>query len=130
MKTKKQIQILDPVALLADRPVDKLVRGQVGALDARGIPSITDDADVAAYTAWTGGVLSFRGVPLGRITRELERWYDVSIQLRDPALASKVLAVTFDNQQLDDAMQVLAKTADLQYARTGRSVTLTPRRAR
>ncbi|HVP83713.1 MAG TPA: DUF4926 domain-containing protein [Rhizomicrobium sp.] len=32
MKTKKQIQILNPVALLADRPMDKLVRGQVGTV--------------------------------------------------------------------------------------------------
>jgi transmembrane sensor len=100
--------------------------GQVSVLGAGDRPTVTPAADLAAYTGWTSGVLTFRGARLRDITHVLERWYDVDIQLSDPSLDTLMFAVTITQQPVDDAMQLLASTAGLRYTRHGRVVTLMP----
>jgi transmembrane sensor len=103
-----------------------IASGQVSVLGTGARPTVTAVSDLAAYTGWTSGVLTFRGARLRDIAHVLERWYDVDIHLSDPSLGTLMFAVTITQQPVDDAMQLLASTAGLRYTRHGRVVTLMP----
>jgi ferric-dicitrate binding protein FerR (iron transport regulator) len=103
-----------------------LVRGDLGRIDVSGVPIVQHNVDVASYTAWTAGKLTFRATPLAAVTHELERWYDIQITVADPSAASVPVTMTFDDVSVDAALQRLSDALNMRYARTGKSVRLTP----
>jgi transmembrane sensor len=45
---------------------------------------IVDHADVAAATAWKNGRIVFHEADMGTVLREIERWYDIDVEIRSP----------------------------------------------
>lgn len=105
-----------------------LTRGQLGRLDSSGHVSVARDVDVKAYLAWTQGHIAFRDTPFARVARELERWYDIEIEITDSSLARAPLIASFDSQPLDDVLSVVSRSLDARYTRQGRLVKFSPRR--
>ena len=105
-----------PALLLGARDLGRLERGG-GATVRRGV-------DVARQLAWTRGVLSFDGTPLGEVVRTLERWYNVEIRVADSALAARRLTATFQNESIDLVLQRIALTVGLRVERADGSVIL------
>jgi transmembrane sensor len=107
-----------------------LARGQAARVDAAGRVEVHDQVDIASRLGWTEGRLLFRKTPLYAVRSELERWYDVQIELPDSKLADVEVTATFDNEALEPVLQTLAKLLDLEYTRLGSTVRfqLEPRR--
>lgn len=101
-----------------------LKRGQRGDIDGSGIVIVTPNVDVDAYLDWRNGRLELRHVPLVRAIRDLERWYGVTITLSDSSLAQISVKASFSNESLDDALDILASTLGIRYARQGTQVRL------
>jgi transmembrane sensor len=97
--------------------------GELGRLDDHGVP-VVEQADTAAYFAWTRGVLVFDGTPLREALPQLSRWYDLDFRLADSSLASIPLSGTLDRTLTGDRLELLAASLGLQQARSGRVVTL------
>ena len=121
------------VALRADaanarKDVVSLTPGQLGRLHGDGRVSMADGVEVEAYLSWTRGHIAFRDKPFAQVARELERWYDVEIEIADSSLARAPLIASFDNQPLDEVLRVLSRSLDARYTRQGRLVTFSPRR--
>lgn len=102
-----------------------LVRGEAAELDRAGRIEVRRQVDVASRLAWTEGRLVFQLTPLSAVREELERWYDIEIELPASALAVVVTA-TFDNEPLEPVLQRLSRLLDLDYIRTGSSVRFLP----
>lgn len=121
------------VALRADaanarKDVVSLTPGQLGRLHGDGRVSMADGVDVEAFLSWTRGHVAFKDQPFAQVARELERWYDVKIEIADSALAHAPLIASFDNQPLDEVLRVLSRSLNAGYTREGRVVRFSPRR--
>ena len=96
----------------------------LGRLDSSGVATVRRGVDVGRYLAWTRGVLSFDGTPLGEVVRTLERWYNVEIRVADSALAARRLTATFQNESIDLVLQRIALTVGLRVERADGPVIL------
>ncbi|VAW18279.1 Putative anti-sigma factor [hydrothermal vent metagenome] len=82
-----------------------------------------DKVDVQLHTAWRKGKFLFKDADLFMIFKELERIYDVSIQLEDPSIGSIRMRGMFEyNHNIVDALCKIEKTTNLKYQIQGRVV--------
>jgi transmembrane sensor len=99
-------------------------------LDSGGGATVVRGVPLANYLAWTRGALLFDDAPLTRVIAQLERWYDLDIEMDDPALAGERVTISFMTKSADEAVKALAQVLDVHTTRTGRMVRFVPVRAR
>ena len=102
-----------------------LTAGQLGRIDSVGAPTVETNVRVDRWTAWTAGSLVLEGVTLGDAIPQIERWYDATITVADPALARKRVTARFHDETLPQTLDALALALGARWERTGRSITLT-----
>lgn len=105
-------------------PAVQLHAGQSGRLGRDG--GLVVGAASPASLAWVTGTLQFNDAPLTEAVLELERWYDVTIQL-DPALSTRRLSARFEAQPLEQLLTPLGLALNARVLRNGASITLVPR---
>lgn len=66
-----------------------------------------ESTDNSSETAWTKGVLMFRGESLHKINKELERKYDVHISMNCPNIEYDSFTGSFDNKPLSEVLDNL-----------------------
>lgn len=71
--------------------------------------------DPAKYNAWTEGKLVFRGDPMAEVSRRIERWYNVKVNIADRELEKYSFRATFQDDTLEDVLRFLAMTSPLSY---------------
>ena len=107
-----------------------LTRGDLARLDPAGQVRVERGVDVARYLAWTQGRLEFVNAPLREVLPELARWYDLDIRLADSALAGRPLTASLGTESAAEMLRLLEASLDVRVGRTGRVVTLQPKRSR
>src|ERR1044071_6302467 len=112
----------EPV-LVTLRPRERAVLDSAGA-------KVTREIRLANYLAWTRGALLFDDVPLTRVIAQLERWYDLEIEIDDPVLARERVTISFMTRSADEAVKALAQVLDVRASRTGRVVRFVSLRSR
>ncbi len=103
-----------------------LEAGQVAQLKETGQLEIRRLANLDAYVGWAEGRLVFERTPLREVARTLARWYDLEIQLEDPALGARRLTATFEEAPAYQVLQIIAATMNLEVVRDAKD----PRRIR
>jgi transmembrane sensor len=98
--------------------------GMVGTVDAAGVTALRSDSDTARYNAFARGQMLFVRTPLHAVITELDRWYDVDIQVSDSALAGRRITATLDDQTLPDLLAQLSVTLNVRVSREGRVIVL------
>jgi transmembrane sensor len=78
--------------------------------------------DPSTYTAWTEGKLVFRGDPMSELTRRIERWYNVKINIANEELEKYTFHATFQDDTLEDVLRFLCLTSPIRYKITPRKV--------
>jgi transmembrane sensor len=96
--------------------------GELGRIAADGAP-LVEQADTAAYFAWTTGTLVFDGTPLREALPQLSRWYDLDFHLADSSLGSIPLSGRLDQTLTPSRLDLLAGSVGLEQVRRGRMVT-------
>ena len=114
---------------LADSGAPAQVVGPRERVTVRGSAvRVERGVDVDALTGWTDGRLDFDAVPLRRVVPELERWFQVRIELSDPALGDRRLTASFRNESLDETLRSVATLVEADVRRVGSRVEFsTPR---
>jgi transmembrane sensor len=97
--------------------------GQLGRLGAGQEPTV-EQADTAAWFAWTEGRLVFDGTPLRDALPQLSRWFDLDFRLADSALGDVPLTATLRTRPTTDVLNNLAASLGMKQRRDGRIVTL------
>lgn len=90
---------------------------------SRGSLTVHHNVSLDRYHAWTEGRLVFEATPMEAVARELERWFDVQIHFADRALEDRRLTGEFDDQSLDNILNIIAFTLDARFEREGKKVT-------
>ena len=66
-------------------------------------------------TAWVKNKLIFRSKKFDELSREMERWYGITIQVQDSAILNERFTGTFNNESLDKALDALMLSYPFQY---------------
>jgi len=104
-----------------------LTRGDFARLPAAGRAVVRRNVNVERYLGWTRGELVFERTPLPAVVEELERWYDVDIQLASRDLESRLLTGTFRDKPIPDVLTLIASSLDLTVSRSGQRYLLADR---
>jgi transmembrane sensor len=105
-----------------DVPPVTLAPGDLGQLDSTGQIQLEHGVDVTRYLGWSEGRLQYQLAPLDEIIADLDRWYDVDIQLADSSLNSTRVTMSVTGKSVDDVMTVLAAALALHVERKGRVI--------
>lgn len=86
--------------------------GEQASLNTDSHQLLVSKVNTKLYTNWKDGRLEFKGEALGEVALKLERWYNVSINIQDPALADyRISGTVLRNkpvQQIIQAFEFLA----------------------
>lgn len=66
--------------------------------------------DMDAFTGWKDGKLLFRNEQFSDIVNDLERWYNVDIELKDPSLGRLNLYATFVDESIEQVFTILSSS--------------------
>lgn len=77
--------------------------------------SVVTAADPSKYKAWTDGKLVFRGDEMAEVARRIERWYNIRVELADKELEQFSFRATFEDDPLDEVLELLSMTSPIQY---------------
>ncbi len=67
------------------------------------------------YTAWIKGKLIFRDEPMNEVVSKLNHWYNAEIVITNPAISQYTYTATFQNESLDQVLELLKISAPLEY---------------
>jgi len=97
-----------------------------GVIASSGSATVTTRVSLEHYLAWTRGTLRFDDAPLLSVLAQLERWYDLDIQIADPSLRQERLTIAFTTESADEAVTALARVLGVRFTRADRVVRLVP----
>jgi ferric-dicitrate binding protein FerR (iron transport regulator) len=66
-------------------------------------------------TAWVNNKLIFRGKTFEELSRDIERWFNVTVQVQDTAILSKRFTGTISNETITDALDALSYSYPFHY---------------
>ncbi|MDX9881021.1 MAG: DUF4974 domain-containing protein [Prolixibacteraceae bacterium] len=67
------------------------------------------------YTGWTNGKMVFSDDPIQKVIQRMENWYNVKIRLEDKQLEKYRFTGTFENEPLEEILNVFGLTSPLKY---------------
>ena len=76
---------------------------------------LLEKANVEIATAWTENKLVFVKERFGDIKTKIERWYGVTIEVKDPEILDYRFTGTFEKQTFEQAMNALSKAASCKF---------------
>lgn len=123
IKGKEQVQVsvvTGKVAFQSDKNASSLVQLSKG--EQASFDKLTENISKQPYTdenfmAWETGILTFRNAALIQVAKVMSESYSTSIEV-DPSLQKRVITVTFNNQSLNEALEIMKITlnVDIQYS--------------
>lgn len=81
--------------------------GQQAKVDHKGQMQVIKDADVLAELAWKNGLFNFAGSDLKNIMRQLERWYNITVDYAPGLPDYHFGGQTYMNVSLSEVLKVL-----------------------
>lgn len=69
------------------------------------------DVDLDRYISWKEGKLIFKNDPMGVVINTINRFYNVDIQIKDPVVKGYMYRATFDNEPLNDILNLIKMTS-------------------
>lgn len=72
------------------------------------------------YTSWKDGKLVLRNDPLPLMLKRIERWYNVKFHWTDPTLSKYRYWATFEEENLDQVLQMLSLTGPIRFEKLPR----------
>jgi len=92
-----------------------LTENQRALVSETGSISVTSGVSLDEYLGWRTGRIVFKNTPLREVTWELERRYGYPVWLLDSQLADRRLTATFQDESLEQVLDVIALSLDVGY---------------
>lgn len=71
--------------------------------------------DTEKHVAWVGGRLMFKDDAMDEVVRKLNRWFNVAIEIENPAIREYIYTATFEDESIDQILELLTLSAPLRY---------------
>ena len=66
-------------------------------------------------TSWVNNKLIFRSKTFEELSKDMERWFNVTVQVKDSAILQKKFTGTFSNESITDALYALSLSSPFEY---------------
>ena len=100
---------------LFKKPV-QLEPGQMAYFNKKSKETTVNKVDVEPYILWTRGLFSFSNTDFNRITKRLERYYDINFRYDDPMKGTIQITGKLDvTQEQEEVFEYLEKITGLQF---------------
>jgi transmembrane sensor len=112
-----QTTLLTGMVVVTDNQTGKAVSLQPGQ-QARSIGNVlkVNSVETEIFSSWKDGKLIFRNENLPMVTRRLERWYNVKIELaKDKRLSEISYTGILEMESFSEVLQLLKVTAPIDY---------------
>ena len=86
---------------------------------------IKQPIDTGKIVAWTRGELIFRDESLKDVARELERWFDIKMNVRNKKLLKCRITANFNNKSLEEILKNITEILPIDYELKDNQVALT-----
>jgi ferric-dicitrate binding protein FerR (iron transport regulator) len=113
----------DPVDHLTDPVPEERHKGIASGMAVDHIRVDLPDSE-KVETAWMYNRLAFDGENFQELATELERWYDITIVVRDEQLNHYHFSGSFTTETVEEALKDLQLTADFTYKINGKEIDL------
>ncbi len=89
--------------------------GHIALLDNESNKLTVSEVDVNKYTAWKEGKLIFKDDRMDEVVAKLNRWFNIDIQLKSPELNEYVYTATYQDETLNQILELLTISAPIKY---------------
>jgi transmembrane sensor len=115
LKPKDKISIVNKETdTAAETRVARAVNNDKPAIMVSSIQYEPTDSAVIE-TAWVNNKLIFRSKTFEELARDIERWFNVIVQVQDSSILDKKFTGTFSNESITDALDALSLTYPFHY---------------
>jgi transmembrane sensor len=88
-------------------------------------PRVQKKIDVNTVIAWKDNRLLFRDESFTEVSRKLERWYNVEIEIQDKELANALLSGIFERETIEQALEALKLATPFAYTMDKNKIIIT-----
>lgn len=96
---------------------------ELGVITGQRLRARHRNVDLTSHLAWREGRLVFENTPFQEVVRDLERWYDLQIEVRARFASIDRLNAVFEEESASEVIGDIAVALDLQYKKEGQRVT-------
>ena len=86
----------------------QLAKGYMGSVEKKNIPSSPKEVNTDYLLGWMNGILVFEKTPLYEIIGELQRFYDIKIEIINVELNDKTITASYDNSEIEDVLSSIS----------------------
>jgi ferric-dicitrate binding protein FerR (iron transport regulator) len=105
----------DDTALANPANGNHVLPGNEPMMTLRRITLYKEDTTSSFETMWVKNKLAFENESFDRMLTEIERWYSVSVVLKNDSLKNLHFTGVFDNKSLNEVMEALSFSWKFQY---------------
>ena len=102
--------------------------GQQAGATATGNIRLNETPDIEGVMAWKSGMIKLNNSDIHTVMQQLERWYDVDIQIGNGAEGRRFSGSISRNNDLDTVLEMLSMTKEISFRREGRTIIVSPYR--
>ena len=96
--------------------VVKIVPGQMATYDKKNPKFHIADVNVDKYASWINGILQFQDDPFPEVLKKLGRWYNITIEVKDPKVSDFPFTATIRNENLEQVVELLRFSTPFKYS--------------
>jgi len=89
--------------------------GELAAFDKENNKIGISRVETQKYISWINGKLIFRDDQMDEVVRKLNRWFNVEITIADPEIQKYVYTATFQDESIDQILELLTISAPIRY---------------
>jgi transmembrane sensor len=75
-----------------------------------------EDVYAEPYQSWTKGTLIFNDDPMDKVTKTLEHYYNVRIDIQDQQILTYRFSATLENSSIDQIMEYISYSSPISYS--------------
>ena len=101
-----------------------LTKGELSKIVEKNAPTIPSKVDADFMLGWLDGKLVFERTPLSEIAKDLERYYNVKVNLANNNISRLHLTGTFDNENIDSVLTKICLALNLNYTKNNENYSI------
>ena len=86
------------------------------------------DVDVSSHIAWKDGILLFKNEDFYRITKKLERHYDIEINIKDVEVGLERYTGRFKTETIDEVLRAFQRIKEFEYSYDEDKIEINPKK--
>lgn len=101
---------------------------QMASYSLSGTALVVSDVDVSSHIAWKDGILLFKNEDFYRITKKLERHYDIEINIKDVEVGQERYTGRFKTETIDEVLQAFQRIKEFEYSSSKNKIEINPKK--